>query len=59
MRLQHSQVRDLPPQPAKTLIGFALRFVFGLFCRELARIMQCAPKARITSGGRIHPERCR
>jgi len=25
----------------------------------LTRIMQCAPKARITSGGRIHPERCR
>ena len=25
----------------------------------LARISQCAPKARITSGGRFHPERCR
>jgi len=27
--------------------------------RELARIIQCAPKARITSGGRFHPESCR
>ena len=25
----------------------------------LARISQCAPKARITSGGRYHPESCR
>src|SRR5271168_3189161 len=25
----------------------------------LARIMRCAPTARITSGGRFHPERCR
>jgi Ca2+-binding RTX toxin-like protein/subtilisin family serine protease len=26
---------------------------------NLARIMQCAPTARITSGGRFHPESCR
>ena len=26
---------------------------------KLARISQCAPTARITSGGRYHPERCR
>jgi hypothetical protein len=25
----------------------------------LARISQCAPKARNTSGGRFHPESCR
>jgi transposase len=25
----------------------------------LARIIQCAPMARFTSGGRIHPESCR
>ena len=27
--------------------------------QSLARISQCAPKARITSGGRFHPESCR
>ena len=26
---------------------------------RLARISQCAPKARFTSGGRIHPGSCR
>ena len=31
----------------------------AIAARKLARIMQCAPKARITSGGRFHPERCR
>jgi hypothetical protein len=25
----------------------------------LAAIMQCAPTARVTSGGRFHPESCR
>ena len=28
-------------------------------CPELARISQCAPTARITSGGGFHPESCR
>jgi putative ATP-binding cassette transporter len=27
--------------------------------RELARISQCAPMARITNGGRFHPDNCR
>jgi len=26
---------------------------------RLAHLIQCAPKARTTSGGRIHPESCR
>ena len=33
---------------------------FALLCPDiLARPIQCAPKACITSGGRFHPESCR
>ena len=32
--------------------------IFGTIC-VLARFSQCAPKARVTSGGRFHPESCR
>ena len=37
------------------------RFRFGETYAELkvAALSQCAPKARITSGGRYHPESCR
>ena len=27
--------------------------------KALAHLIQCAPKARTTSGGRFHPESCR
>jgi hypothetical protein len=31
----------------------------GFTVRQLARMSQCAPTARFTSGGRIHPGNCR
>jgi hypothetical protein len=34
-----------------------LRLEFGDL--KLARLIQCAPMARITSGGGFHPESCR
>ena len=37
---------------ARTRFGFVDAF-------NMSRQWQCAPKARITSGGRVHPESCR
>jgi hypothetical protein len=44
---------------ADRMLRYALGLVALVAATGLARISQCAQTARITSGGRFHPESCR
>jgi hypothetical protein len=60
-RRGHMWLENDEPARAAAWFSSALELLpdYAVAEGHLAHISQCAPTARITSGGRFHPERCR